>query len=545
MKLFEGGDDIFFIKFLLMLEDAFVKHPWMFIYLPSCSSSDPTEKLTILESDPNFFNLNRIHSDQSEKALEAMRLFRQLLGTEPLSFVDDTLSNSTLSPRKRITKSIEILIRSYTNNFLETKGLLDKMLANLPSISQFSEISLLTDHILIVNKHLDRLDTFYFSKTGGSSCKLSNSQAVTTLVQKLEGHLFFTARDRIQSQLTESTRNLRVHAEKMADFLARRGGSSQEASMRDDTEQEELQALHVRYSARGVARVSPSGQGPPSRLSPAPSLGSPIAGPPPPRPPPRGPPPPRLLASGQPPSMSPGAGLHSPGPFRQAMSGDGPDRLHQDHDFDFYGAMRAICERAQRLRKDKEMRYLRDRAQLDRPPPSFSLMEAFLVLREATRVHTSSSSSSSSSSMTSFVQPTAFVSTSQDHLAVENARLRSEILALQQSSPSPRSGRSPSFDRQPSNRGRDRSPSPFDRSPRSSSPRSSSPSRGRSHERENSVEKKHRPQDDVKWCNEFIASGRCKRGDDCRFSHPRGFRSGSPHPSRGGGGDGGGGGGGF
>lgn len=514
MQIFEGGDDIFFIKFLLLLESVCIKHPWIFTYLQSTTMSDPTAPMTILESDPHYFNLNRIHTDQTEKALEAMKLFRSLLGSEPLSIVEETISNTNLSPRKRITRSIEILIRSYTNNSVETGGLLDTLLANLPPITQFSEIGRLTEQMLSIKKHLDRLDIFFVSKTGGSSCKLSDSTAVTTLLQKLEGSFFFTARERIQGKLTESTKNRHLHAEKLAAFYSDRGRTSQEAKMRGDTELEELQLLDAKHSATVIASVSP-----------------PVVPRPPPLLPPPGSLPPQLYSPRFSP-MSPTAGVsNSPSPFRQAMSGG----AQEGQGFDFYSASREIRERAQRRRQEKEERYLRDLAVLDCPPASFSLMEAFHTLREATKVHTTSSSLSSSSSSSS-VQTIAFAATSQD-LVAENARLKAEIYALRHGSGSLRQ-RSPSFDRQSLSRGRERSPS-FDRSnhPRSESSRGESPSfRGRSRERVGSVEKKHRPQDDIKLCHEFTASGSCRRGDECKFAHIRGQRSGSPHHSAGGGG---------
>ena len=525
MQTFEGGDDIFFIKFLLLLEELCIKHSWMFTYLPSPTLSDPTAPMTIPESNPNYFNLNRIHVDQTEKALDAMKIFRSLLGAEPFSYVKEIVSKTNLSPRKRITTSIDVLIRSYTNNSVETGRFLDKLLANLPPITQFSEIGKLTEQILSIKKHLDQLDIFYVEKNGGSSCKLSDSTAVTTLLQKLEGAFFFTARERIQGRLTESTQNLRGHAERLAVFYSARGRTSHEARMLGDTEQEDLQLLDDQHSARLFAAVSPPAQGQrPSRFSPA----SP--------PPPPGPPPSQFGSPGFA-LMSPVGGFpNSPNPFLQAMGGGGGSG-QQGQAFDFYTASRQIQEQAKRNRHEKEERYLRDLALLDRPPPLFSLMDAIFTLREATKVHTtsmSSSSSASSPSSSSSGQSIAFAATSQDSSLLEEVvRLKSALRAAQSHERSRSRDPSPSSYQRSSVRGRERSSSP------SRTSRVDSPTRGRSREREGSFEKKHRPQDDIQLCHKFMASGSCQRGDDCRFAHPRGHRSGSPHPSARGGGGGG------
>ena len=499
MDVFSGGNELLFIKFLLKLETEAPQYPWMFIWLPLEQSIDFTAPLKIQTTDPNYFNALRVHTTHSNQALEAIKFFQTLLGAEPRSIVSTTLSNIRLTPRQRVVESIRTLITFYTKNLAETEDLYKKILFNLPDISHYTEIDSLADKILLIIKHLNCLDIFYSSRLQ-HSCKLPDSTAITSLLQKLRGDKFFTARERIQTKVESDARKQLLFAETLRLFHADRGQSEDSAGAESDTERDELADLDTRYrSGATITTTVPSSlfSSPPPHPAHIVRTSSSSTSPPLPFPPP---PPPRVHIP--------------PLPSTPRPSNFGSSSPHTGGNF--YTAMLSIRERAQQRRLRRRLEFRRDLA-AQVPPTPFSFAEAVFTLREAIKIHNESWLLSTSHyealAALSDTGPRESFSARLSAMEDENRRLREQLQG---------GGRA--------SRGRSE-----DRSTQSHPV----PSRQRV--------QVDRPQDRVKICFDFNKDG-CRRGDACRYSHvqgahrersrsrspptqsSRGERARSPHP---------------
>ena len=189
---FSGGLEINFIRFLLLMESEFIQYPW----IHQRSPVDPTARLEASPSDPNYFNLLKLHTSESKEARTAVQAFASLLDAEPQTLVSDIISNIDLSPRAQLLQSLDLLVASYTSDPGQTKEALDKVFSNIEAISAFDQFEGVIKKFLFVIKHLNCLDRFYSPKLG-SSCKLSEIKVINALAAKLKGPLFSSAREKI------------------------------------------------------------------------------------------------------------------------------------------------------------------------------------------------------------------------------------------------------------------------------------------------------------------------------------------------------------
>lgn len=504
-KIFNGGTEANFIRFVVAMEEKMYRFPWIF----TRETHDPTKPITIPFSDPSYSSIKRTHNDELKNAWEACDIFFGMLGVEPKTCISSIRSNSLLSPREKLLNSLDLLEGFYTRNLEETKIFFDKLLGNLHPISTFDRFDILVSDFQQILQHIDRLDRFY-QRRFHISGKMSETMIISLFSDKLLGSNFTHARERLQSRVKNEVPKQQERLRSLENFYLRHGRSEKEAGAESETENDLLVTLQMLFrDGKPVPRFEDGAlveQRPPVPRQP--------------------PPPPPFFSSSQSPvrgrgstaAISPGSGS----PFV-----DEGDRRAREASFSEIHIR--IADAARTRRQERRMNWTRLKAGLGPDPAPLTFFEAVQVVRDAMSAHTtkssleSSSSTISSNSSSSSVQPIALVASSQESLAAENARLRFELSRRDRSVSRERS---PTTNRRSLERGRERSTSPS--------------FRGRSRERNESVEKKPRPQDEIKLCHEFMAAGSCKRGDDCRFAHPRGHRSSSPHPSARGGGGGGG-----